>query len=303
MPPTPPDHALPPPPLADVPEGSCSFDLVLGDVRVRVENLPTPWSPYVDAEFHLFAKPPDSAALPDVTVQCRYESRPHVIAIQRPGQSTQLEIRRDGPNRFYLASHWHEGIVELSTRSAELTLVSRDWIRFRMSLENALRVIFQLVLIDRGLFLMHTAGIVDAARAFLFFGHSGAGKSTATHFSAPRPALSDDMVLIDMRGATATAEAVPFYGAMLRELRHAGRYPIAAALRLRQAPDDRLERLSLARAVATVGGSVPFVHEFGVSHDGLTDLIARFCSRVTVCDLHFTKSARFWHELDREFPG
>ncbi len=302
MTPTESDHTLPPPPFPDVPDGDCTFDLMLGDVRVRVQDLPTAWDPYIETEFHLFAQPPDRAATPDLTLSCRYEERAPVIPVLGAGQSTQLTIRRDGPDRYSLASHWHEATIDLSTRRGTLTLVSRQWIQFRMSLENALRVAFQLVLIERGLFLMHTAAIVDGSRAFLFFGHSGAGKSTATRFSAPRPALSDDMVLVDLRGSTPTAEAVPFYGAMPRALRHAGRYPIAAALRLRQAPDDRLERLSLARAVATVGGSVPFVHEFGVTHEGLTALVARFCSHVPIYDLHFTKSARFWDALNREFP-
>ena len=38
-------------------------------------------------------------------------------------------------------------------------------------------------------------------------------------------------------------------------------------------------------------------------HEGLTDLVTRFCSKVTVADLHFTKTDRFWSLLDERFPG
>ena len=66
---------------------------------------------------------------------------------------------------------------------------------------------------------------------------------------------------------------------------------------------DRIERLSPARAVATVGASLPYVHELGLRHDGLTELIARFCQAVPAADLHFTRSAKFWSLLTAEFKG
>lgn len=289
-------------PYPEVPAGRCSFELMLGGVLVRVEELPTAWSPYVDEELWQFAAPVDRAATPQLTLTCRFEPRAIVVPLDYPGAPTRIAIERTTGTRFTLRSHWQDGWFDLAAGVGELIFASRDWIRFRMSLENALRVIFQLALVERRQFLMHSAAVVDRQRAFLFFGHSGAGKSTATRYSLPRPALSDDMVLIDLRGERPFAEAVPFHGTMPREARHRGRYPVAAALRLRQAPEDRIETISAARAIATVGASVPFVHELGVAHDGLTALIAALCHTVPIADLHFTKSARFWTVLDAAYP-
>ncbi len=50
--------------------------------------------------------------------------------------------------------------------------------------------------------------------------------------------------------------------------------------------------------MATVSASIPFVHELGLSHEGLTALVGRLCESVPVYDLHFTRSARFWDLID-----
>ena len=45
---------------------------------------------------------------------------------------------------------------------------------------------------------------------------------------------------------------------------------------------------------------MPFVHELGVPHEGVTSLVADFCARVPAYDLHFTRSARFWDVIKAE---
>jgi len=172
-----------------------------------------------------------------------------------------------------------------------------------MSLENYLRVACQLLLVEWRGFLIHGAGILDHERCFVLFGPSGAGKSTATEHSAPRSALSDDLVLLDVSLDRPTAHAVPFFGAFPPRQRVRGRWPVAAALRLRQSLGDRLAPLSMAQAVATVSASVPFVHELGQRHEGLTDVVAEFCAKVPVCDLFFTRSSSFWTLLLERFPA
>jgi hypothetical protein len=59
----------------------------------------------------------------------------------------------------------------------------------------------------------------------------------------------------------------------------------------------------MAQAVATVSASVPFVHELGQRHEGLTTVVADFCSNTPVCDLFFTRSGEFWDLLLERFPG
>ncbi|RMG44718.1 MAG: hypothetical protein D6718_09460 [Acidobacteria bacterium] len=281
-----------------VPPGRTTFELTLGRLRVRLVDLPTSWDPFVTEQYAPFAEVPQPGREADLVVRCREEPGTFV-PLPPPGEITRLLLEREGPRRFSVRSHWQKGYLDLDRGEGELVLGDRVWDRFSMSVENYLRIAAQLAAIEKGAFLLHTAGVLHRGRVYLFFGPSGAGKSTATALSAPREALSDDMVLVDT-AAPVTAHAVPFFMVYPPEKRLRGAWPVAAALRLRQAAEDRLERLSPARAVATVAASVPFVHELGLSHEGLTRLVAAFCREVPVCDLHFTKSARFWRVLEQE---
>ena len=284
-----------------LPPGKTTFDLPMGKLRVRVVDLPTSWHPFVEETYAPFAEQPSGRA-PDLTVRCRTGSGV-VIPLPGPGQLPIIDVTELAAGRYRIRSHWQEGEVDVGAGEGELTLTSREPVPMRMSLENFLRISCQLALTDRGAFLLHSAGVLDEGRCFLFFGQSGAGKSTATELSAPRSVLSDDMVLVDAASNPVQIHAVPFFGLFPPEQRTRGAFPAAAAFRLRQSDEVRIESLSGARAVATVSASVPFVHDLGLRHDGITDLVTRFCERVTVADLHFTRSARFWDLLRKRHPA
>ncbi len=283
-------------PNVPLPRGLSTFDLPLGPIRIRVEDLPIPWNPFVSEHYDPFAHSPSSEIRPDLRIRCR-EGEGIVIPLPPKGGITEMRIERLDESRFRIRSHWQDGWVDIRSGEGDLVLTDRHYISMRMSLENFLRAASQLLLVERGAFLLHSAGILDGGRCFLLFGRSGSGKSTATELSLPRRALSDDIVLVDLTGESPVAHTVPFFGAFPPADRSSGRYEIAAAARLRQDSADRLVPLSKARAVATVSASVPFVHEFEVAHDKLTDEVARLCASVPVFDLHFTKSARFWELL------
>lgn len=280
--------------------GRVDVDLELGPVRVRLIDLPTTWDPFVSEHYDPFCSPASGDREPHLVVQCEEVPEATVVPLPPPGGGTVLELEERGDGTFRICSHWQDGWVDPTAGRGKITLSSRAYIPFRMSVENYLRIASQLMLIQRGGFLMHSAGILDEGRCFLFFGPSGAGKSTATANSAPRAALSDDMVLIDVSGGAPMAHAVPFFGAFPPRERVRGAFPIAAACRLRQAEADRLVSLAGARAVATVSASVPFVHELGLPHTGLTERVARLCAGVPVRDLYLTKSSGFWDLLLRD---
>ncbi|MBP7149861.1 MAG: hypothetical protein KBD01_20225 [Acidobacteria bacterium] len=281
-----------------VPEGRASFELAFGGVRVSLLDLPTAWDPFVTEQYAPYARRLSGEPV-DLAIRCR-EGSGTFIPVAGKDATIEILTERTGPERYHVRSHFQDGWLDLASGTAELVVTAREWDRFSMSVENFLRIASQLLLVSRGKFLMHTAAIVDVGRVHLFFGPSGAGKSTASAFSLPRHALSDDMVIIDTAGERAVAESVPFYMVFPPDKRLAGRWPIAGAFRLRQSPDDRLERLGAARAVATVSASIPFVHELGLPHEGLTRLVGRLCEKVPVFDLHFTRSGRFWDIIRAE---
>jgi hypothetical protein len=282
-----------------LPEGQTSFDLPLGTVRVRIVDLPTSWEPFVERHYHPFAEPAGEGPRPDLTVLCRM-GEGIVVPLPEPGGTPVIQLLDEGGGRFRIRSHWQDGWVDLSSGEGELMLTDCHEIELRMSVENFLRVACQLFLPERTSFLMHSAGILDDGRCHLFFGHSGAGKSTVTELSEPRRALSDDMVLIDASGPEVLAHAVPFFGLYPMKERVRGAFPVAGAFRLRQDTRDELVSLGTARAAATVSASVPFVQDLGLNRADLTDVITEVCRRVPIYDLHFTRSGRFWEIIHRE---
>jgi len=72
---------------------------------------------------------------------------------------------------------------------------------------------------------------------------------------------------------------------------------VAGFFRLVQSPEDRLERLSGARAVGELVGSLPFVTERGEMVGKVLDVVSSACERVPVFRLRFTKSRNFWNTL------
>src|SRR5439155_7234693 len=126
---------------------------------------------------------------------------------------------------FTAALDLARGTLEVVARPAEYTV------------EAALRLAVSLALPRRGGLLLHSSGVVERGRGFLFAGRSGAGKTTAVRLLAPRTPLGDDLIAILPDGAGFAARATPF----------AGEYgpvaprdaPLARILFLEQAPEHR----------------------------------------------------------------
>lgn len=272
------------------------FELPVGPVRIRIVDLPLPFPDAIARWYGDFARPAGDA-MPDLTVSCHVGAGT-VVPVPGPGGATRLEVERVDGEIVRVRSHWQDGRIDLARGDATLLLTDLEPRRLSMSFENFVRVAAQLVLLERGAFLLHASAVVDGERAIAFFGPSGAGKSTAAGLLGPRPVLTDDMIVIDARGAVPTASTVPFHMRFPLERRHRGPVPLAALLRLRQADEDRVERLPAARAVATVSASVPYVHELGLPHAGLTGLVARVVERTFVGELSFRPHAEFWSAVE-----
>jgi hypothetical protein len=282
-----------------LPEGRASFDLPVGPLRLRVVDLPTAYEPFIAERYAPFVEPAAPGVSADLTVTCR-PGVGIVIPLPGPGHTPVIEVERLGDGRYRVRSHWQDGTIDVASGTGEITITDRRDVPLLMSIENFLRVASQLLLPDRRAFLLHAAGVLDAGKCHLFFGHSGAGKTTATMMSRPRPALSDDLVIIGVGEGQPMAWAVPFAGAFPLPHRTRGCFPVAAAFRLRQDPADRLVRLSPARAAATLSASVPFIHDLGLPRETLTEMITDMAGRIPVFDLFFTRSPRFWDLIAEE---
>jgi len=211
-------------------------------------------------------------------------------------ESYRLEQRWE-EHRLLAYSYEFAGWYDARTRTAQLALTSKDGEALHRAVENFLRVVTAHRVLEDGGFLLHGAGLVRGGRAHVFFGPSGAGKTTVTLLSEGDLVLGDDLVLVREGDGGQEAFAVPFRG-LYREPPETNRsFPLAAFYRLVQHPADSLELLSPARGVGELLASLPFVLESGTTSSAAVEAVSRAASAVPVYRLRFRKSPEFWDLL------
>lgn len=227
----------------------------------------------------------------------------HRVTLRR-GEASYLAPSPDGYLRLEETSY-PSGKVLLSTDFAAFHPSSSEKGLLRISdpadvkrsvraLENYLRWTVADLAIRSGAFVLHSAGLVREGRAYLFFGHSGAGKSTVTALSSGLQILSDDLVLVRRGSGGFEALTTPFWGAFAQESKETGIFPVAGLYRLVQSKEVKLVPLPPALAVGKIISACPFVSDPARRTEGLLPLVEDLCRTVPAHDLHFRKEPSFW---------
>lgn len=146
-------------------------------------------------------------------------------------------------------------------------------------------VAFGLISVPNGAIPVHTSTIVCKDRAVLFLGESGTGKSTHTRLWRENiegaHLLNDDSPIIR---SSAVAYGSPWSGKTpcYRNLH----YPIAAIVRLSQAPHNRMRRLSALEALGALLPSCPpsFAYDEELQ-DAICETLSQLISTVPVYHL------------------
>jgi len=152
-------------------------------------------------------------------------------------------------------------------------------------------VAFGLISVVNGAIPIHTSTIVCNDRAVLFLGESGTGKSTHTRLWRENiegaHLLNDDSPIIH---STAVAYGSPWSGKTpcYRNLH----YPIAAIVRLSQAPHNRMRRLSALEALGALLPSCPpsFAYDEQLQ-DAVCETLSQLISTVPVYHLECLPNA------------
>lgn len=157
-------------------------------------------------------------------------------------------------------------------------------------LTHALMIAFMLASSRTGTLLIHASSVISGGKAYLFQGKSGTGKSTHaslwTKNIADADLLNDDNPVIRFRpDGSAIAYGSPWSGktSCYRNVSA----PIGAFVRIVQAKENVLHRLSPLKAYASLTASVfflPFVNEDLVEVRHKT--IERLASNVMCCEMH-----------------
>ena len=166
-----------------------------------------------------------------------------------------------------------------------------------LSIENALRVLYALLLIRHDGLLLHAAGVVREPGATVLFGRSGSGKTTAARLARGRPVLGDDLVALRRGPSGWCAHATPFGGLAARR-RRARSAPLRELFRLRQGPAFEARPLAAARGVAELLQSAVLPAALPADRVLALERCGALLAEVGVQELVFPLDNGLWRWLD-----
>lgn len=208
-----------------------------------------------------------------------------------PQREWQIRTRKRAVWVEYV-SFFERGWVDRESGVAHLVM------RPEGHLENFLRVLFAWECVARGGLLIHASGVIRNGRGYVFFGRSGAGKTTVAHLAGSATVLSDDLVVVGQHEGQCWVYGVPFQGAMAEAPRTNASAPLCGLFALDKALVHRLEGMPPAHAVAELAACVPFVMGQPSAATEVMQICAGLAVRVPVRTLHFRRDAGFWSLLD-----
>lgn len=190
----------------------------------------------------------------------------------------------DGPNDKATAYYFSMGFHDCSHPSMLMRYEGGNTIYASHASEvNMLRYALwsalTLFLAPAGATLIHSSTIVANGQAVLFLGESGTGKSTHTHLwlqNIPKcKLLNDDSPIISVGEGVPVVYGSPWSGKT--HCYHPEHFPLAAVVRLSQAPYNKIRRLPVVQAFASLQPSCPPLLS---QDDHFSDCLASMLSRV-----------------------
>ena len=276
--------------------GAESLPLVIGSLRLRLEGLSAAQRSRLADRFRVFVAEPAGEHAPLRLLLTR-AGRDQFLALPRQGGEIYRMGRRTTAGGRDWWSYEFAGRITSRTRIAELALVDDAGPRFDRGLENFLRALTASFVLDAGGLLVHAATVVRAGRAYVFFGPSGAGKTTVTRLSEHDVVLSDDMTLVLPGREAFEAVGIPFGMAHHHVPDTRDAFPIAGLHRLVQSPSVERTPLRGASALAELTACLPYICEDREEASRSLDIAGHLLSRVPAWRLFFRKDDSFWNVI------
>ena len=149
--------------------------------------------------------------------------------------------------------------------------------------------------------LVHAAAVVRRGRAYLFFGKSGDGKSTAAELSRRYEVIGDDVIAIKKIGGDYFAFATPWTQKPFVKAASRRRAKIRAVFFLNKSRAVAFDPVSAPQGVATIiYNHVHFLNLTGRAPACRTfRTVSDLARRVPMFRMRFTKKGNFWPKLVR----
>jgi energy-coupling factor transporter ATP-binding protein EcfA2 len=145
-------------------------------------------------------------------------------------------------------------------------------------------------------FLLHAATVIRNGEAYVFFGRSGAGKSTVASLSPSGSVFTDEISLLKRVDGEWRAFGTPFWGEFRADGTNCSA-PLAGMFRLLQSPENRVESLGPAELVKALLPCVLFFSSRVDDHQRLLEILASTSREVSGYNLQFQKNRSFWEVI------
>jgi hypothetical protein len=184
--------------------------------------------------------------------------------------------------------------------TAALWTALEDCSEFLEAFENCFRVLSAYRLLEVGGVVLHSSCVVDSGRAWVFFGHSGAGKTTIARraLTSGRTVLSDDINALRATDSGTQVEKMPFAGELGHTNERAGPFAVASLSRIEQSTHDRWRPLSAGTAVASALSCIPFVNGDPYRLPILMDNLETLVRTTPTGALEFSLNGDLWSALE-----
>jgi hypothetical protein len=207
-----------------------------------------------------------------------------------PGSKyTYPKLETEGKNLRYNSTTCH-GQIDIEGNRAEL-IVSKS--KIDENIDYIIRVLIALLVFKSGGLLVHGAGIVFDHNTYIFFGHSGSGKTTVSQLSKGGGVLSDDLVVVKPSHENWKVFATPF-GRMVTHQPSKSGYELTSMFRLIKDDKNYLESLPPSLAIAELMGSAPVVSDLPQYTLMVIGRCKQIIRSIPIHRLHFLPNASFW---------
>jgi len=165
-------------------------------------------------------------------------------------------------------------------RQAQLKLEGAD---VHFAVNNALMLLFAFATACEGALEMHSSVVMNAGKGYLFLGRSGTGKSTHSslwikHIPGTELLNDDNPILKVEKDGTVRVYGSPWSGKT--PCYKAEDVPVGAIVRIRQAPENRIQRLPVIQAYASIMASASSFRPFSTLAEGWHRTLSALAGRV-----------------------
>ena len=167
-----------------------------------------------------------------------------------------------------------------SFTQAQILLTGQD---ASFAINNALMLMFAFSSAHKGLLEMHSSVVMNGGKGYLFLGRSGTGKSTHSslwikHIPGTELLNDDNPILRLMPDGTARVYGSPWSGKT--PCYKAKDVPVGAVVRIQQAPYNKITRLPILQAYASLMASASGFRPFKELADGWHRTLERLAAAV-----------------------